>query len=350
MTHFNCLSTGIGSLPFKEPRDALSLIAKNFPAVPHWPQLPQRGSQEGFVLQFLNPLVENGLLERRGEKVFFATDAPDWADRLANFYALYLAIEEGDEAVLNEFGMPESAAAGFYAFLEEVPHLIERAQALKGQIVGPLTVGFQLTDQGGRPAYYDEQIRDVIVKNLALHARWQARTLAAYGKKVLLFIDEPGISIYGQSTYITVTREMIMEDLNAIVGGIHAENALSGVHSCAAADWSILTESNTDIISFDAYEFFSSVVPYRNAINKFLERGGNLAWGIVPTSEKAFAEDSASLVARFEDYQSQLGIDEKLLKKQALITPACGAGTLAPELTERIYNLTARVSALLRKE
>ena len=56
------LATGIGSLPFLEPGEALELIWQYLPDIPHWPQLPQRGSSEGFVNQFLNPLVEAGLL------------------------------------------------------------------------------------------------------------------------------------------------------------------------------------------------------------------------------------------------------------------------------------------------
>jgi hypothetical protein len=57
-----CLATGIGSLPFVDPEEALDLISGELPDMPHWPQLPQRGEREHFVYQFLQPLVDCGIL------------------------------------------------------------------------------------------------------------------------------------------------------------------------------------------------------------------------------------------------------------------------------------------------
>jgi hypothetical protein len=342
------LATAIGSLPHHEPQAALDLIETWLGAIPHWPQLPLRGPQEGLVLQFLNPLLQTGLLEREGEKIRFATGAADWPDRLAAFYMLYLAVEEGDEDALQQFAIPPEAASGFYAFLERTAG---DARGVKGQVVGPLTAAFQLTDAEGRPAYYDEQLRDVVVKSVALQGRWQARALSGLGLRALIFVDEPGVSVYGQSTYITVTREMIREDLDAVVDGIHAAGALAGIHSCSAVDWSILMDTRTEVLSLDAYGYFDSLLPFRAELGDFLVRGGVVAWGIVPASERAFEESVESLVERLEQYWAQLsgrGITREQLQRQALITPSCGAGTLTVELAERIYALTAGVSDALR--
>jgi hypothetical protein len=345
------LATAIGSLPHREPKPALDLIEQNLDLIPHWPQLPLRGPQEGFVRQYLYPLLQTGLLEWEGEKIRFATGADDWPDRLAAFYALYLAVEEGDDDALQQFAIPPEAASGFYAFLERTAAGMGKARYLKGQVVGPLTAAFQLTDAAGRPAYYDEQLRDVVVKSLALQGRWQGEALRRPGLKTVIFVDEPGVSIYGQSTYITVTREMIREDLDAVVDGIHAAGALAGIHSCAAVDWSILMETRAEVLSLDAYDYFDSLLPFRAELAEFLARGRVVAWGIVPTSERAAEESVESLVERLERYWAQLcdrGITREQLCRQALVTPSCGTGTLSVELAERIYNLTAGVSEALR--
>jgi hypothetical protein len=42
---------------------------------------------------------------------------------------------------------------------------------VKGQIAGPLTVALELKDQQGYPAYYQGDLRDIIVRRLALNAR-----------------------------------------------------------------------------------------------------------------------------------------------------------------------------------
>lgn len=347
------LPAAIGSLPYDSPEPALALIERTLPEIPHWPQLPLRGTQEGFVLQNLNLLLETGILEydAEKEKIVCAVDAADWPDRLAAFYMLYLAVEEGDDAALDRFTMPPEAAAGFFAFLERIRAGGWKPLCLKGQVVGPLTAAFQLTDRAGRPAYYDEQVRDVIVKNLALSARRQAAQLAAFGHKALVFIDEPGISIYGQSSYITVTREMIMEDMNAVIAGIRAGGALAGIHSCAAVDWGLLFESDTSVVSLDAYGYFDSMLPFRAELKAFLSRGGVVAWGIVPTSEAARDETVESLTDRLNGIWDGLagrGISRDVLVRRALVTPACGTGTLPVDLAERIYDLTAGVSARVR--
>lgn len=342
------LATGIGSMPFMDAGPAIELIKKNLPEIPHWPQLPRRGGDEGFVHQFLDPLVRLGLLEKRGDKVVFPVDNPAWPDRLTGFYSTYLAAEEGDPDALRVFAFPPASASGFYAFLEDLRQRgTGAARYLKGHLAGPLTIGFQLKDERGRLAYYEDQLRDLLVKTLAMHARWQAAELGQFGLPVIIFVDEPGIRVYGSSSYITVTREMITGDLNVIFEAIHSAGGLAGVHSCDAIDWSVLFESNLEIVNLDAYQFGDSLIPYARELKDYLERGGVMAWGIVPTLDKAFAEDAGSLLARLEQLWSELarrGVDRETLLRQSMITPACGTGLLEPELAERIYRLTREVS------
>ena len=50
MTHsFNCIATGIGSLPVTDPEVAASLSIKYLPEAPIWPQLPQRDFREHWM-------------------------------------------------------------------------------------------------------------------------------------------------------------------------------------------------------------------------------------------------------------------------------------------------------------
>lgn len=346
------LATGIGSLPYDEPAQALPLIKKTFEEIPHWPQLPRRGRQEHFVNQFLRPLVKAGLLNDDGDKVFFDTTRDDWADRLTDFYSIYLASEEGDPAALSEFAFPREAAAGFFAFVEEMEKGTGGASILKGHVVGPLTVAFQVKDQQGRFAYYNDQLRDLVVKTIASSAAWQAAELGRFGLPVLIFVDDPAVSVYGQSSFITVTREMIKEDLGAVFQAVHKAGGLAGVHSCDAIDWSILFESDLEVVSFDAYNYFSSLIPFTSALKDFFGRGGSLAWGLVPTLyERAWEEDEGSLLRILEGEWSELigrGISREVLLRRCLITPACGTGLLEPALAERIYQLAASVSKKLR--
>ncbi len=342
------MATGIGSLPYKDTETALSLITANLPEAPHWPQLPQLGGDEGFVHQFLDPLVRMGLLEKRGDRVVFPVEAPDWPERLTGFYTVYMDAESGDPDALATFAFPAASASGFYAFVAKLRQSgVGQARYLKGHLAGPLTIGFQLKDENGRLAYYQEQLRDLLVKTLAMHARWQVSALAEFGLPVIIFVDEPGIRVYGSSSYITVTREMVLADLNAIFTSVHDAGGIAGVHSCDAIDWSVLYESSLEIINLDVYQYGESLLPYVKEMKPYLERGGVMAWGVVPTFDKAFEEDADSLLRRLEELWSELtgrGVDRAILLRQSLITPACGSGLLEPALAERIYRLTREVS------
>lgn len=347
-----CLATGIGSLPFTDAGRAMQTINKCFTDIPYWPQLPQRGREEHFVNQYLKPLLTMGLLTDDGKKVFFDTTRSDWAENMALFYTAYLAYEEGDLAALNEFAFSRESAAGFYAFTEEMENGTRGAQMLKGQVVGPLTAAFQVKDERGRFAYYDDQLRDLLVKTIAMHSAWQAAELARFGLPVMIFIDDPALGVYGQSNYITVTREMIGEDMDAVYQAVHRAGGLVGVHCCDAIDWSILFESNLDVVSFDAYNYFSSIIPFTESLAGFLQRGGSLAWGIVPTTNgQALAETVESLITTLDGDWNELtkrGIPRDVLVKSSLITPACGAGLLDSDLADRICALASSISKQLR--
>ncbi|HOV79796.1 MAG TPA: hypothetical protein PK728_06765 [Bacillota bacterium] len=346
------LATGIGSMPYTEAADALLMIKKYLPFIPNWPQLPQRGSREHFVSQYLKPLVAAGLLIEEGGKAYFDTTREDWTDNLTEFYSIYLSAEEGDQSALKYFSFPEDSAPGFYAFMDEMAKGTGEAVVLKGQVVGPLSVSFQVKDEKGRFAYYDDCLRDLVVKTLAMHAAWQAGELGRFGPGAMIFIDEPAAGVYGQSGFITVTREMIKEDIGAIAGAVHSAGGLAGVHCCDAMDWSILFELDLDVVSFDSYNYFSSLVPFAASLKTFFGNGGSLAWGLVPTTHnRAVAEDGDSLLKILEGQWNELsgrGIPRDVLFKRCLVTPACGTGLLDRVQAERIFQLTAQISETLR--
>lgn len=350
----NGLATGIGSLPFLDEYEAASFVLEKVPKIPHWPQLPGKGEQEGFVFQYLYPLVKWGLLKIEDGQAYFDTVHPDWIDRLTYFYSLYLEAESGDPEALEQFSFPRSAAAGFYAFEELISKKdLPEAVYFKGQLTGPLTVGFQIKDEKGHLAYYDEQLRDLLVKSLAMHARWQAKKLAALGRPVIMFVDEPAIRVYGQVSYITISRQMIQNDLSAIVKSIHEARAYAGVHSCDAVDWSLLFGIDLDIVNLDVYNYGDSLLHCVEELKYFLSRGCVMAWGIVPTNENAFKVTDDSLLLLLRKLWQELtmrGVDIEVLEKQSMITPACGTGLLSKELTERIYQLNGLISEKIREK
>jgi len=165
-------------------------------------------------------------------------------------------------------------------------------------------------------------------------------------------VDDPGLYASGQSTFITLKKDEIVTELNSIYKAVRQSGALTGTHSCAGMDWSILFESEVDIISFDAFSYFVSVSSYIGEMKEFLDRGGSLAWGIVPTAAESLSGQSVeSLQGKLEEHISCLagkGLDRGILLDRAVITPGCGTGTLSPELAVRVHELTRDLSERLR--
>jgi hypothetical protein len=344
------LPTGIGSMPYTGPEAAVSLVIKYLPSIPHWPQLPRRTHLEFYLWQFLQLLQDLELLKVTGDThAYFTSDEPEWPQRQARFYDYYLAAAGGDPDALQQFAFPMEAAAGYYHFMDELAdHGTGEAQWLKGQVVGLLTIGFQITDPDNRPAYYDPGLRDILLKQLSLQAAWQVQQYSKFGLPSLIFMDDPVIDSCGRYDRIGVDRQQVMNELSEFAAFVRQWGGLAGVHSCADLDWSLLLDADIDIVSFDAYQFGQSFALFPDLINTFMKRGGVVAWGLVPTMGDSLAgEDAESLVTRNKSlfkFLKDKGVNPALLRTQSLITPACGTGTLNIPEAERIYQLTATLS------
>ncbi len=346
------LATGIGSLPHTSPDRAIDLVVNCFGRIPHWPQLPQRNRAEGLVTVFLGILVKKGIVTLGEHQAAFCTDQPQWEQNLLELYELLLGDFSGGDGAESNFAFPAASAAGFYEFLRRVPGLSGEVLGLKGQVCGPLSAGFQITDTQGRPSFYSDTLREITSHVLARQAGWQTRALKALGLPVMVFIDDPVISNYGSSITVGLGREEIRDSLKIVIDQIRSAGGFTGLHCCAGIDWSLVTDLDLDVLSFDAYDYLSPMLVYSEQLGLFLDRGGVLAWGIVPTSDAAWQEESYSLVERLQrgmDALVKRGVNGNRLSRQFMITPSCGTGTLTLELAERIYNMTAELTARLKQ-
>ncbi|MDH5386694.1 MAG: hypothetical protein OEY18_18490, partial [Candidatus Aminicenantes bacterium] len=221
----------------------------------------------------------------------------------------------------------------------------------KSHITGPLTIGLGRVDENKRAIYYNEMFRDVIVKGTEMKARWLLNKFKFLGCTQICFIDEPILSGFGSSTYVSVRRPDVVQYLNDVIQAVHKEEAIAGIHCCGNTEWTILIDAGVDVISFDAYEYADTITYYPEQVKAFLDKGGVLAWGIVPTSEDINQETPESLVKKLEASMDNLagkGINKDLIRKQCLITPSCGTGSRTVELTKKIFDQLSNVSQILR--
>ncbi len=345
-----CLPLLIGSLPLQDHAEATELIFNYTPQIPLWPQLPVY-KNEGMILQYVPGLP--GLTNING-KIYIDTESPDFEMELLAFYEEYLMVTEGG-ALLSEsrFLLSPEVARGFYTFLAKAEKNRKQLVGLKGQTTGPITFCTGLVDQAGRAIYYNDQLRDAAVKHLALKARWQTGKMAEIGRgQPIMFFDEPGLAGLGSSAFITITNEDIIACFNEVFEAVRAENGLTGVHVCANTEWPVLFDSGVDIVSYDAYSYFDKLILYADGLKKFFARGGILASGIIPTSPDFIdIETVDSLVEKWFEQSRQLqeiGIEEKTVYQQTLITPSCGTGAVTVAQAQKVLELTRAVSEKIR--
>lgn len=188
---------------------------------------------------------------------------------------------------------------------------------------------------------------------LALKAQFQARKMAEIKTPSLVFFDEPGLSGFGTSAFITISKEDIITSLEEVFAAVKAENALTGVHVCANTEWSLLFDAGVDVVSYDAYSYFDRLVLYVDQIKAFFARGGILATGIVPTAVEHIETATVnSLVDMWFEQTAEfeaIGIPQQTVFNQSFITPSCGTGTVAREQAVKVLELTRDVSAKIRE-
>ncbi len=344
------IATGIGSMPFEKPDYAVEVSLKRMPDSPIWPQLPKLGLREQMEIQYSEgmPCAE---IDEAKARMFINTSG-DYSEAFGDFYGYYMdqCENNGD---FEKMAISPEFSKGIYALEEALTKRSGKLPFVKVQTTGPCSFALTIVDENKRAIYYNEEFRDMIVKALSMKCRWQIKKFQQYAEKVICFIDEPILSAFGSSTYVSVKRDDVVILVNEVSESVHAEGALSGVHCCGNTEWSILIDAGVDIVNFDAFGFGETIAMYPDAVKAHLDRGGMLAWGVVPTSTAIREQTVDSLEAHLEKMMDNLaskGIDKKLITEQAIITPSCGTGSMVPEDAEKVFETLNMLSARMKKK
>jgi len=336
------LATGVGSLPFRDAQKALDLIFRSVPCAPFWPQLPKCDMREGMIAQFSENLP--GLkIDEQGLRF-----APlDKEKELEAFYEKFI------EQDLSYFKLSPDFARGLYAFYQRLKHAdLSKIEFIKCQVTGPFTFCSGINEPDGKSILYDKVLMQAMVKGLSMKALWQLDYFKEFGKKIIMFFDEPYLTTVG-SAYTPVNRNDVINVFSELTDGLKGSGCLVGIHCCGNTDWSMLADAEgVDIINFDAFEFQERFVLYADNLNRFLKRGGIICWGIVPTQGYNPSQTPEELSGKIKsglDILVKKGIDRQLLLERLMISPACGLGTLDEQKAEGILSLLNQTSAFIRK-
>lgn len=336
--------TLVGSIPHTDPRRVVDRILAQFRQMPAWPQMPARDWRESMYVQYSEGLP-GAVVDTEQQRIWFCGDGDFYGD-LEQFYQ---AVVEED---VERFAISRDYATGLHLFLDGVREMGAGAPAwVKGQVTGPFSFAMTVTDENKRSLAYHPELYEVAVQGMAMKARWMARRLREAAPHALVVLDEPYLCSFG-SAFVNVPRADVIAAIASSVAEVHKEGALAGLHCCGNTDWSLVLATGVDVVNFDACDFFQGLSLYPTELGGFLEGGGILSWGIVPTSRSADSLDARELLHTLDERVAQLeakGMDRARLYRQALLTPSCGLGTDTVEMADRRMDALAELAALLRE-
>jgi hypothetical protein len=224
--------------------------------------------------------------------------------------------------------------------------------AIRGQLEGPISFGFNVVDQDDRPILFNDTVRPFMLEFMAKRVNVQLNQLKERNPNAYMYVDEPGLQFVfsGMAGY---GDQRARADMEAFFSMIERPR---GVHLCGNPDWDFLLGMDIDILSLDVHTNGEVFGCYQGSIRKFLERGGVLVWGIVPTNVEPFEQENlGSMQQRLEDLWKTIeksGIDLEFLLSRSMLSPAtcCLINPDGEETVEKAFEMVQKLSLKLREK
>lgn len=315
-------TTSVGSLPHTDLDEAIRFVLRTQPDLPAAPTLPRRSPGESMLAQAAwgIPGVEvTELGELRVDPTRLDPEAP-----------------------LDAAALDDEPFSSTLAFLRAVA---QRAAPVKLQLTGPVTLGLALS-MSGAPDDVAYRVAASAVAGRARQLIARASHEAPAVSPVVVF-DEPALVGTAQSGFPLPTDQVV----DLVSGALAAAEplAFTGVHCCGTADWRAILMAGPQLLSLPVG---AGVTECAGAVGSFIERGGWLAWGAVPTSAP---------VGEFENRYWKLlsaqwcelvrnGCDPVLIRRRSLVTPECGLALHDVAQAEHVLNLCGRVAGRLQDQ
>jgi hypothetical protein len=109
----------------------------------------------------------------------------------------------------------------------------------------------------------------------------------------------------------------------------------------------MIIETGPDIVNFDACGYLDFFLLYPQEIKDFINDGGAIAWGIVPTMDFTGEESTEDLFLKLEEGIHRVhewGLDSASLLGSSILTPSCGMGTMDQASADRALGLLSMLS------
>lgn len=312
----------VGSLPHRDRGDAIRFALERTPELPAAPTVPAAFPLEGMVPQALWGVA--------GVHVFedgtFAVTARDL---------------DPDQPSLDR-SLAGEPFATWRAFLTAVA---ERTQPIKLQMLGPVTLGSSLVRAGVAPELAFRVAAGAVADRAGALLDLAAATAPA-ALPVLVF-DEPLLA-GGTRADLAASADDVIDLLSGAFASV-GQLAIPGIHCCGMADWGVVLAAEPRLLSVPVGAGLTAVAA---SVSTFLDSGGWIAWGAVPTAAPIGEQESLLWKALSDEWCElvQGGCDPIVVRQQTLITPECGLATHEISQADHVLSLCQQLAERLQDQ
>lgn len=316
------IATGIGGLPHRDATEAATFVLRTM-ELAAIPTLPRRSPAEGSMAQAMVGM--QGITV--GQYGSIAVDV-NLVDPLAPIVT----------------DLDHDAFVGFRTFLQ-LAHAQQRTGPVAWQFVGPVSFGLALMRAGvPMSEAFESAVRCV---RMRVQHLLDAVATALPDSEQMVFIKEPALVDLMQPGF-PIAPDTAIDLVSGALAMVEG-SAVSGLHVCGLSDIPSLLAAGPAILSLPVQPVVAESAGY---LVRFLEQGGYIAWGAVPTTgpiPTSAERPWRQLCALWCDLV-QRGADPVLLREQAIITPECGLGSHTPAVAERVHGFAAEIGRRVRDQ
>lgn len=326
-------STAIGGLPHRDATSAVVHSLRNV-EMPAIPRLPRRSPAEEVIAQ--------AMVGMRGVTI-------------GQYGSVSVDPSQVDAMAPLVTDLSNDAFVGFRSFVEQAPDRLGRDYDgwVKWQFVGPVTLGLSLTRAGVPTSEaFSSAVR-------AVRTRVQALLDVVEGAlpncTQLVFIEEPGFGEVARPEF-PIAADTAIDLVSGALAAVErtsltpvSARAVSGLHCCGLADIPSQLATGPAVLSLPVH---LDVVAAAGYLIRFLESGGYVAWGVVPTSApiSASADRPWRRLCALWCELVRCGADPVRLRNQALVTAECGLSAHSQVVAQRVHTIVAEVGRRVRDQ
>jgi len=241
--------------------------------------------------------------------------------------------------------LDDSSFDGLHAFLTLGRLVNLDGEPITWHLPGPLSVGVSLCDAGLEPAEAFALAGKVVGSKLVDIAAEVSRVLPSSPQ--LVMIDEPAFADLMQPEF-PIPPDHAVDVMSSAMAAL-PHDVVAGIHCNLRCDIATMLASGPAVISVPVTD---DLVDWAGYIDRFLDDGGVIAWGVVPTGGpiaagadrywRALSDVWCELVRR--------GCDPVALRRQSMVTPGGGLEAHAVSVARRLARLTAEVAKRVRDQ